>query len=430
MAAVVEFYSEPFTQTSGDRLRNALTAYLELIDSPEAAFADIMVFPEFSLNSIPQTIGIPEPEDLIAPCGNDSFHMALQSLSCSALRTQKYLVINLTEEKVTKDNGTLYYNANVVFDRQGRVISRYRKFNLFGESGISITDTPDISTFTTDFNVTFGHFICFDVLFKTPAMSLMKNPLVTDIVYPTMWFSELPFLTAVQTQVMWAHKNQVNFLAAGAGNPMSGSTGSGIFSRDGPIKTIMSGNKLRKVFVAEVPKKEFWDDPEVKGKFGLIENDVPQNEELIAMKRDHLDVYKSKFLDFTRKNSHSEDLCFDDTCCHFEVTGRRQSIEKDAKSYKHFLVAFDGVRTYDGFATGGVFTCALISCLNETLASCGRRFDPTETVGHEVVFDLIEITGTFRDTEDQLNLGNTLDHQLQSLPFDSFEYKESRNANK
>lgn len=55
----------------------------------------------------------------------------------------------------------------------------------------------ETTTFKTDFNVTFGMFICFDILFKNPAVNVLNNPEVTDIVYSTAWFSELPHLAGI-----------------------------------------------------------------------------------------------------------------------------------------------------------------------------------------------------------------------------------------
>jgi predicted amidohydrolase len=73
------------------------------------------------------------------------------------------------------------------------VCFRYRKFNLFGEPGFNTTQEPEFSVFDTDFGVKFGMFTCFDILFEKPAISLVRVLGVTDIVYPTAWFSELPF---------------------------------------------------------------------------------------------------------------------------------------------------------------------------------------------------------------------------------------------
>lgn len=57
------------------------------------------------------------------------------------------------------------------------------------------TSEPDISIFETDFGATFGLFTCFDILFKRPTLELSRKFGVTHFIFPSMWFSELPFLT-------------------------------------------------------------------------------------------------------------------------------------------------------------------------------------------------------------------------------------------
>jgi len=66
---------------------------------------------------------------------------------------------------------------------------------LFGETGFSTTPEAEISILDTDFGVKFGIFTCFDLMFGKPAVQLVKEWRVTDILFPTAWFSELPFLT-------------------------------------------------------------------------------------------------------------------------------------------------------------------------------------------------------------------------------------------
>lgn len=72
---------------------------------------------------------------------------------------------------------------------------RYRKINLFVEPEFNSPLHPEVVTFDTDFGVKFGTFICFDILFAKPALTLTRNLKVNDIVFPTAWFSETPFLT-------------------------------------------------------------------------------------------------------------------------------------------------------------------------------------------------------------------------------------------
>jgi len=75
------------------------------------------------------------------------------------------------------------------------MINRYRKTNLFVEHQFDVTTIPEIVIFDTDFGVKFGTFTCFDILFREPAIQLTRIHQVTDIVFPTAWFSEVPFLT-------------------------------------------------------------------------------------------------------------------------------------------------------------------------------------------------------------------------------------------
>lgn len=68
-----------------------------------------------------------------------------------------------------------------------------------------------------------------------------------------MWFSELPFLTALQVQQMFAEATNVNFLGAGASNPQRGSGGTGIYQGVyGPSVYDYVEVGGTKVYVAEV----------------------------------------------------------------------------------------------------------------------------------------------------------------------------------
>lgn len=92
-------------------------------------------------------------------------------IGCSILSnesSQTAVSINVCE--FVERNGTLY-NTNVVV-RGGQVIARYRKKNVFFTKCYS---TPDLELVT--FNVSgrkFGIFTCFDILFYSPKMNLVK----------------------------------------------------------------------------------------------------------------------------------------------------------------------------------------------------------------------------------------------------------------
>lgn len=199
-AGVVEF------RTASNWSDN-LAAYVQIIGSSEASATDIIVFPEATLAGLTAASFAPAPDQLITPCLTDPnaeyYAEYVVAISCAARSARKYVVINFSERQLCSDtpedtrpcaaSGYNVFNTNLVFDRGGVVISRYRKVNLFGEPR-NTTYQPEIVTFETDFNVTFGHFICFDILFFTPVQELVEQG-VRDFVFPTMWFSQLPFLT-------------------------------------------------------------------------------------------------------------------------------------------------------------------------------------------------------------------------------------------
>ena len=163
---------------------------------------------------------------------------SLRNISCASREYRMYVVIALSEMvdcemTDTRDAGAcgggagyITYNTNVVFDRDGKVIARYRKYNLFGEAGVSVPPEVILSTFRTDFNVTFGQFICFDLMFDKPSLQLINDLGVTDIVYSTYWYSEAPFLFSVMAQCGWANANNVNLLASCHNDPRTASGGS------------------------------------------------------------------------------------------------------------------------------------------------------------------------------------------------------------
>lgn len=213
-AAVAEF--RPVVRgTSLQMLQQNLAGYLELIAAANRS-TDIIVFPEATLNSVLQLTAVPAPSER-SLCNdndndNDDNEVAdfLRQLACAALEAETYLVINVKErEECNNDTDTdsdcpqrgyRMYNTNVVLDRRGAVVSRYRKWNLYLEAPVTRTPEPEYGIFDTDFNVTFGHFICFDMLFYTPAQELVDRFKLNNLIVTKMFNSELPFLTGEFTR--------------------------------------------------------------------------------------------------------------------------------------------------------------------------------------------------------------------------------------
>ena len=336
-AGVVEFaYDTDQTISAADRTASNLKQYQDVMNTAPDTL-DIIVFPESCLNEFDTAVEIPDPKSNVIPCDSADYAEGnlLKTLSCAAKDKQRYLVINLTEKSKCPDQQMIinkdprdctarpdkmsYYNVNVALNRKGAVVSRYRKFNLFGEV-VDKPHAPEAVAFDTDFGVTFGHFICFDLMFQKPALELVRVMNITDIIFPTMWFSEIPFLSAVQVQQNWAFKNRVNLLAAGASNPKVGSTGTGIFAAQyGSLTSTMAGSSETKLYTAIVPKRT---TPIASFDYTAVKH-TPSEMKGLLLKRDQLDRYTTiplKILSVIGPHNATSNICSDGLCCDFEIS--------------------------------------------------------------------------------------------------------------
>uniref|UniRef100_A0A182RL31 CN hydrolase domain-containing protein n=1 Tax=Anopheles funestus TaxID=62324 RepID=A0A182RL31_ANOFN len=414
-AGVVEFRSD---RASGETVvtstANRLEQYIDIINSGEANVTDVLVFPEGTLNGYETASFVPHPQEQIVPCNNLQYERVVRDISCAARNRKKYIVINLTEKakcpeqldtRPCSPDGLYRFNTNVAFDREGAVVSRYRKFNLFGEAGINTTTYPEIVSFETDFGVKFGHFICFDLMFNEPALELVRLG-VTDFIFPTMWFSELPFLTASQIQQGWAFSNNANLLAAGASFPGVGSTGTGVYSgRRGAITTVMNHEPQTKLYVVQVPKMNFPNAaiskiPQPKG--------TPAEMAKLFLKRDQIDKYTTKDLPMTSNAQLDERVCYQSHCCNFTINY--------SNYYRYKLAAYDAGRTFDGFADGQITTCAIFACSSANYSDCSGRFGANEVYEEAVTFNAITIVAKFADNSETFVLPNNVDTSI--VPFD------------
>ncbi|XP_045771211.1 vanin-like protein 2 isoform X3 [Maniola jurtina] len=371
VAAVVEY---EVRANSSLNLQN----YVQLIRDAAKENADIVVFPEMTL-TVRDHVVVPingllkdYPVPALQP---NLYDEVLVSISSAAKENQIYVVVNV-EEIVDCTSGDVagescpeqkvyLYNTNVVLDRGGAVIDRYRKINLFGESTRKPGSLSDLGIFETDFGVKFGHFICFDLMFQVPAIQIVQKYNITDIVFSTMWFSELPYLTAVQIQEAYAFSMNVNFLGAGANNVRVGSAGSGIYSgKAGALVSIIPGVSTTKLLVARVPKVPGQVNETVPGP---IYNSPTEQDNLYLLTDPSLVSHTTRLL---TPGNQQFILTDNDVSCYFRV---RLSERSGSNTYRYRAGAFSGVRTYSGFTTGGIRVCSVFACTNDTLQSCGQR---------------------------------------------------------
>ncbi|XP_045771210.1 vanin-like protein 2 isoform X2 [Maniola jurtina] len=372
VAAVVEY---EVRANSSLNLQN----YVQLIRDAAKENADIVVFPEMTL-TVRDHVVVPingllkdYPVPALQP---NLYDEVLVSISSAAKENQIYVVVNV-EEIVDCTSGDVagescpeqkvyLYNTNVVLDRGGAVIDRYRKINLFGESTRKPGSLSDLGIFETDFGVKFGHFICFDLMFQVPAIQIVQKYNITDIVFSTMWFSELPYLTAVQIQEAYAFSMNVNFLGAGANNVRVGSAGSGIYSgKAGALVSIIPGVSTTKLLVARVPKVPGQVNETVPGP---IYNSPTEQDNLYLLTDPSLVSHTTRLL---TPGNQQFILTDNDVSCYFRVRLSERS-GSNAPFYRAF--AHDGVNVYVKRDAGTV-GCLLAACKTEDVKSCVYRSD-------------------------------------------------------
>ncbi|XP_035448666.2 vanin-like protein 2 isoform X3 [Spodoptera frugiperda] len=392
VGAVVEY-------TVTGNVATNLANYANLIKEAADQGADIVVFPELTLTNSSTTFEVPlygnlrdHPVPALSPDLYDEF---MVTISNAALQNDIYVVINGRElldctvqqaaDEYCPEAKQYVFNTNVVFDRTGKVIDRFRKINLFGEFSHTPALRPDLGVFETDFGVSFGHFICFDLMFQVPAVQVVQKSKVKNVIFPTMWFSELPYLTAVQIQEAYAYSLDVNFLGAGANNVRVGSAGSGIYSgKAGALISIMPGLPTTKVLVAKVPKVP----GQVTEPFpGPIYDDPANHDNLKLITDPSLPSHVTRLLEL---GSQEFTLVDKDVSCTFKVTLAQR---EGNTHYRYRAGVFSGVRSYSGLATGGTRICGVFACTDEDRKSCGNRLSTyiSNTTG---IFEELIITAT------------------------------------
>ncbi|EDV47341.1 vanin-like protein 3 [Drosophila erecta] len=416
-AGVVEYRPTIMGSSSDQLLEANLAGYLEIMASGNGT-TDIIVFPEATLNSVVTLTAVPEwtKESLCEEQVGDDPEIApfLRSLACAAREYSTYLVVNVKErvpEQCTSDEtcssrGYSIHNTNVVFDRQGAVISRYRKWNLYLEPSTNRTESPEMATFTTDFNVTFGHFICFDMLFYTPAQDLVEQLGIRHVIVTKMFNSELPFLTASQFQQGWAWANRVNLLASGGSLPQGGISGSGIYAgQQGALARLMITDALegeRKLLLARVPLNP--EEPIATDEILEPERTTPVK--LKLLQQPELSNFATWELPMVRGSSVDKRICQEDLCCQFRVTWTPMEAQQE---YNYRLGVWVGQRRYEEEQYSAIRLCGLFACRGSTVESCGLVSEEQEHLqGHRVVFTQLEILGEFVRRPRRLLMPSTL----------------------
>ena len=170
----------------------------------------LITFPEYGIYGIrmsrkrmslfAETIPDPKNSHRI-PCEDPEFKgkstEIQRLLSCIARDNKMFLVINMAgreschRELGCPSDGQYLFNTNVVFSPKGEIVARYYKTHLYEESWFNPAKSAEVITFNTPFGK-FATFICFDVMFKNPAVEAVEKYNIRNIVSSVAWVKTPP----------------------------------------------------------------------------------------------------------------------------------------------------------------------------------------------------------------------------------------------
>lgn len=255
-----------------------------------------------------------------------------------------------------------------------------------------------------------------------PVIDLVKRG-IKHFVYPTMWFSEIPYFSTVQTQFAWAYGNDVTLLAAGFSHTSTGTTGTGIYvGRKGTLHSFMADISTTKVFTARVPKNK---DNESK----VIERPTKPIESMrnITVKADAISKYESKEINLSDSSLQSFNLCQNSHCCEFSMRKSLTNRTRTESAYNYRVGAFSNSREFDGNGKAYIKSCGLFACLNSDVDSCAKLYRPEDFPASDT-FEYIQIKTRFIDENGVYFQPNSIYRNLIPVPVDEFQLDVIRNG--
>lgn len=85
--------------------------------------------------------------------------------------------------------------------------------------------------------------------------------------------------------------------------------------------------------------------------------------------------YHSELLNLNPSSNIEQVVCHETFCCHFNIELNYDNATADGNSYVYHLISFSGTRIHGGFINTGTEVCSVVACLDESISSCGSRYD-------------------------------------------------------
>ncbi|XP_059061345.1 vanin-like protein 1 [Achroia grisella] len=347
-----------------------LTEYVPFIQQAAESDVDILV--------------LPSAEELFfetSTFGSDIYDDVVKTLSDATKQAGLYVVAHLYETVRCQDSNETV-RSNLVFGRDGSVISVYRK--PVNNVSNCTTGSTDFGVFTTDFDVTFGSLMEEDLVLKSPGeLKGLKNFVVTG-----SWTTQIPFLSASKFSSSWAFVNKVNLVSIDGISDGSATNGD--------------------VKFADLEKHGLQD---VKFRAPVI-----HTAELQGFLGEDASQYVIKPLNLEASSRGYKDaVCHGSFCCEFYV--KTSFAGYKAVNANYSLVAFSGYRHFGSGHNIGLESCAVIASAGQDKCTCPVG---NENSASYLRFDKVTVVGNFTNGNSNYPIVlTTRAPQAKHLSFDS-----------
>ena len=267
----------------------------------------------------------------------------------------------------------------VAYDPTGRLVARYRKYNLFRPE-LPVYNQPNRAEriyFDTPFGRV-GTLICYDVVFHDPALSLVERDNINYVAFTTTWTNILPYYSAGPFHQSFAAASGVNMLAANLHLPSKRLCGSGIYGWDGiPRAFRCTKDNSSALLVANLPTNPGKAEDSPLLSFTQLPRDLEGVPDFVGPV--HKDPFNFVLL---RSDTGINSVCHSGLCCWLNYTKARNREDQFA------LGAFRGPH---GRRSGYYLEiCLIMACPNGNETHCGEGATTSTTS-----FTFFNLTGNF-----------------------------------
>lgn len=243
IAAVAQHTSVGVATTTSplDVMESNLKSYEEIARLATASGAQIVVFPEWGLfgkgNPAKDREKMEDFCETIDDTSVSSPTTIVGQLSALAATYKVAITANVCEvihqpSLSFPGDDKILYNTEVAFDSDGTLLAKYHKNHPFYTDTFDTPPEEEVVSFTTSFGVTFGLFVCYDLVHSTPEDELLAMG-ITQFPYSV---SEPATLAGKEYFQHWTKKHKATLLASNLGN-----SGSGIFVKGDTVAMVDRG---------------------------------------------------------------------------------------------------------------------------------------------------------------------------------------------